>query len=66
MVLFPLKLVKGDKTELKETFCKGDPLSCLPPPYNLEASASQMESQDWDEDSSQELPEVQHKLPFEP
>jgi hypothetical protein len=64
-VLFPLKLRKGDKTEQKETFSKWDPLSCLLPPYNSETSASQVESQDQDRDSSQETPEVQLKLPSE-
>jgi hypothetical protein len=65
VVLFPLKLVKGDKTKPKEMY-KWDFLSCLPPPYNPEASASQVESQDQDGDSSQEPMEVQHKLPSEP
>jgi hypothetical protein len=62
----PLKLRKGDKTELKETFSKWDPLSYLPPPYNLEALAFQVESQDWDGDHSQELLEVQTELLSEP
>jgi hypothetical protein len=58
VVLFPLKLGKGDKTKPKETLSKWDTLSYLPPPYNPEASASQVESQDQDGDSSQELPEA--------
>jgi hypothetical protein len=65
VILFPLKLEKGDKTESKET-SKWDPLSCLPPAYNPEASAFQAESQDQDGDSSQEFPEAQPELHSEP
>jgi hypothetical protein len=50
VVLFPLKLGKGDKSELKESSSKWDPLFCLPPPYRLEALASWVESQDRDGD----------------
>jgi hypothetical protein len=55
VILFPLKLGKGDKTELKETASKWDPLFCLPPRYNPEFSACQAESQDQDGNSCQEL-----------
>jgi hypothetical protein len=51
VVLFPLKLGKGDKIELKETSSKWDPLSHSPPHYNLDALVSQAEPQDQDGDS---------------
>jgi hypothetical protein len=66
VVLFPLKLGKGDTIEPRETSSKWDPLSYLPLPYNPEALASQVESQDQDEDSSQEAQEAQPEFPSEP
>jgi hypothetical protein len=66
MVLFPLKLGKGDKAVPKETPSKQDPLSCLPFPYNPEALASQVESQDQDGDSSQRLLGTKPEFPSEP